>query len=182
MKFLYYKCILVIAVLVASATAKAQESQLLITYTAGNKTLALKKGDHVRMAYPAAKLKVATRKNRKPSPIVGFRGVIDSIAPNKIWLNFGKNKTRAEFLVNEIIAIKKNSNGAILATYLVNYAVIGSSAAIATNSLDINSGATAFSAAFSAFPASIITADLFYPAKPKSKVGHNYNLKVITIY
>jgi hypothetical protein len=49
------------------------------------------------------------------------------------------------------------------------------------SSLDVNNAAPAFAATFALFPAAIITANVFYPTKPKHKVGDGYTIKVITL-
>lgn len=156
----------------------AQENQILLTYTNGE-NLALRKGDYVRLAYPSDKL----ARNNKPGKMVGIRGKIDSIGKNQVWIKINKRtKTALELNVKDIEAIKKSSGAAVLPTLIVNYAVIAGGAILLARSLDVNPAITAFSAVAAIFPASIITANVFYPAKPKKKVGKDYKLDVITVY
>ncbi|TKC00378.1 hypothetical protein [Pedobacter cryophilus] len=159
--------------------SQAQENRILITYQ-NKETKSLKKGDNIRVSYPTAKLDLK-KDNRNPE-ILGFRGKIDSISANQIWLKTDKRSSKNLALnVNDLIALKKISGSSTFFTFLATYAIIGTGAILYTNSLDINSGVTAFAGAFSIFPAAVITANVFYPAKPHKKIGNGYTIKVITI-
>ena len=159
--------------------SQAQENRILITYQ-NKETKSLKKGDNIRVSYPTAKLDL--KKDSRNPEILGFRGKIDSISANQIWLRTDKRSVKRLTLnIDDMIALKKISGSATFFTFLATYAIIGTGAIIYTNSLDINSGVTAFAGAFSIFPAAVITANIFYPAKPHKKIGNGYTIKVITI-
>lgn len=156
----------------------AQQNQLLLTYPSGENST-LRKGDYIRLSYPSDKLP----QNKKPGKMIGLRGKIDSLSKDRVWIKISKRaKTALQLDVENIGAIKKSSGAAILPTLIVNYAIIGGAAILIANSLDVNPAITAFSAVAAIFPASIVTANIFYPAKPKKKVGKDYKLEVITVY
>ncbi len=157
--------------------SRAQENKLLISFP-NISTKSIKKGDNVRLSYPTSKLEV----KRSNKTIVGLRGEIDSIGKNEVWIKTNRRSSKTLKLnVSDIIAIKKASGSAEFFTFLATYAVIGTTFALYVNSLGINSGATAFAAAFSVFPAAVITANVFFPTKPHQKIGNGYSIKVITI-
>jgi hypothetical protein len=161
------------------SSSKAQENRLLISYT--NKTTkSIRKGDNVRLSYPTAKLDI--KKTNKTPRILGFRGKIDSISGKDIWLQTDKKSSKRKILaIKDIIAIKKASGSEAFCTFLATYAIIGTSSALIVNSLDVNPAATTFAGVFALFPAAIITANVFYPTKPRQKIGPGYSIKVITI-
>jgi hypothetical protein len=157
----------------------AQQNQLLINYTDG-KTSAIKKGDLVRLAYPSAKINLNTTK--KLPVLLGFKGKVDSLSADRIWLKVDKRTNkRLDFAVNDIAAIKEVSKSSELLTFIGSFVVIGAASAAVIASLDVNDAAPAFAAAFALFPAAIVTANIFYPTKPKHKVGDGYSIKVITL-
>jgi len=164
---------------IISGSTIAQQNQLLINYSNGE-TNAIKKGDLVRLAYPSEKLALNTTK--KLPELIGFKGLLDSMSTDKIWLKVDKRtKKKMEFIVNDIAAIKEVSKSGELLTFLGSFVVIGASSAAIVASLNVNDAAPAFAAAFALFPAAIVTANIFYPTKPKHKVGDGYTIKVITI-
>ncbi|MBC7654886.1 MAG: hypothetical protein H7098_10490, partial [Oligoflexus sp.] len=91
--------------------------------------------------------------------------------------------TAKQIILNfdDLVGIKKVNKSSELFTFLGTFAVIGTGAALAANAADISAALTAFSAVFSVFPAAIITANVFYPTKPKHKIGEGYTAKIITI-
>lgn len=154
---------------------EAQENKLLVSYHQKEKTLQV--GDRVRLVYPRKLLKVATNKT---SELVGLRGEIDSISEQQIWLKSDvKSKKQLVLNVNDVKAIKKFSGGGMFFTFIATYAAIGAGAYLLTTSLNANDAAPIFAGVFSIFPAAIITADIFYPAKPRIK--KDFKLSVITI-
>lgn len=178
-KMVHKSVLIIIAFCFCLLMSQAQENRILITYQ-NKETKSLKKGDDIRVSYPSAKLDL--KKENKNLKILGFRGKIDSIGANQIWLKTDKRSSKRLILnVNDMIALKKISGSAAFFTFLVTCAIIGTTAVIYTNSLDINPGVPAFAGAFSIFPAAIITANIFYPAKPHKKIGNGYTIKVITI-
>lgn len=159
--------------------ASAQENRLLIVHK-DQSTTALRKGDYVRLAYPSSKLNLD--KKKQFAAVMGFRGHIDSISTDEIWLRVDKRtKKQLSFKVENIFAIKKVSKSSELLTFAGSFLVIGGAAVIATSIADVNPALVAFSGAFSVFPAAIITANVFYPSKPHKKVGEDYTLKIITL-
>jgi hypothetical protein len=161
------------------SSARAQENRLLISYP-NNTSKSIRKGDNVRLSYPTAKLDI--KKTNKTPKILGFRGKIDSISGKEIWLQTDKKSSKRKILaIKDIIAIKKASGSEAFYTFLATYAIIGTSSALIVNSLDVNPAATAFAGVFALFPAAIITANVFYPTKPRQKIGPGYSIKVITI-
>ena len=157
----------------------AQQNQLLINYSNGESN-AIKKGDLVRLAYPSNKLNINTTK--KLPELLGFKGLVDSLSANQIWLKVDKRtKKRMEFVVSDIAAIKEVSKSAELFTFLGTFVVIGATSAVIASTLDVSDAAPAFAGAFALFPAAIITANVFYPTKPKHKVGDGYTISVITL-
>jgi len=159
--------------------AQSQENKLLISFK-DNTSKIVKKGDYVRLSYPSAKL--AIKKSAKMRELLGIRGKVDSIENNQIWLTIDKRTGKKQaFSIADIVAIKRVSKSAELLTFLGTSIVVGGGAVLATNAMDLNSGAVAFAGVFSLFPSAIITANVFYPTKPKRKVGEDYTIKVITI-
>ncbi len=158
---------------------KAQENKILLSFLNG-KTNSIKKGDQVRLSYPVNKLQLKNIKTNQT--VIGFRGKVDSISTSQIYLRVDK-RTAKQIILNfeDLIAIKKVNKSSELFTFLGTFAVIGSGAAIAVNAADISPALTAFAAAFSVFPAAIITANIFYPTKPNHKIGEGYTAKIITI-
>ena len=157
----------------------AQQNQHLINYSDGQ-SKSIKNGDLVRLAYPSSKLTLNTQK--KLPELLGFKGLVDSISTNQIWLKVDKRTNKKlTFEVNDIAAIKEVSKSAELLTFLGTFVVVGASTAAVLTSLDINDAAPAFGAAFAIFPSAIITANVFYPTKPKHKVGDGYTIKIITL-
>ncbi|HET8829324.1 MAG TPA: hypothetical protein VFM79_08270 [Pelobium sp.] len=157
----------------------AQENKILISFD-NTTSKVIKKGDYVRLSYPSSKL--AIKKSGKPQELLGFRGRVDSISTNQVWLKVDKRTDKKQaFAIADIVAIKSVSKSAEFFTFLGSWAVIGGAAILASNAADLNSGAIAFSGVFSLFPAAIITGNVFYPTKPKQKVGEGYSIKVITI-
>lgn len=153
----------------------AQENRLLVSYNQKQKTL--QAGDHVRLVYPRKLLKIASNKT---SELIGLRGEIDSISNQQVWLKIdAKSKKEIILNVEDIKAIKKFSGGGMFLTFITTYVVIGSAAYVATNSLNLSDAAPIFAGVFSVFPAAIITADIFYPAKPR--IEKDFKLSVITI-
>ena len=162
-----------------SATALLESHRLLITYN-DNKTEVIKAGEMVRLAYPANKLNLGRKFKGEEA---GLRGLIDSISKETIYLKIRKGaKENLPLNVKDITAIQKSNFGGTLGVFLLSYAVLGGSAIALTESLDVNPAITAFSAVAAIFPASIITVNMFYPSKPKKKVGKDYKLNVITVY
>ena len=167
------------AICLGSFIVKSQENRILLSY-ANQTTKSIKKGDYVRLAYPSAML--ALKQANKLPEYLGFRGQVDSISLDKIWLRVDKRTSRKqEFMVDDISAIKKVYKSAELLTFIGSFVVIGTSSVLIVNSLDVSPALTAFSGAFSLFPAAILTANAFYPTKPKHKIGDGYTIKVITI-
>ena len=159
--------------------ADAQENKLLISYDNG-KTLSASAGESIRLSYPNSKLDF--KKGNKAPKILGLRGKIDSISKTTIYLKVDKRASKNIALdVKEILAIKKVSGAGTFVTFLTTYAIIGTGAVLLTNQFDTTGAITAFAGAFSLFPAGIITANVFYPAKPHRKVGDGYQIKIITI-
>ncbi len=157
----------------------SQENRLLLSFQ-DNTTKSISKGDYVRLSYPSAKLDL-NRKGKLPE-LLGFRGKVDSIGTDKIWLRIDKRTSKKQvFVVDEIVGIKEMSKSAELLTFIGTSVVIGGAAVVASSALDMNSAFTAFVGAFSIFPAAILTANVFYPTKPTRKVGDGYKIKVITI-
>lgn len=154
---------------------KAQDNRLLVSYHQKQKTLQV--GDHVRLAYPKSLLKI---KNNHASELVGLRGEIDSISNQQIWLKSDvKLKKLIVLNISNIEAIKKFSGGGMFFTFVATYATLGSGAYLLASSSNTNDAAPVFAGIFSIFPAAIITADVFYPAKPRMK--KDLKLSVITI-
>lgn len=159
--------------------AQAQENKILVSFKDSTSAV-IKKGDFVRMAYPSAKLGLANSK--KAPEFLGFRGKVDSISVNEVWLQIDKRTNKKKsFLINDITAIKQVSKSAELFTFLGSWAVIGTGAAVVASAVDLTNGSVIFAGVFSLFPAAILTANVFYPTKPKHKVGEEYTIKVITI-
>lgn len=168
-----------IAICLGSYIAQSQEHKILLSFS-NQTSKTIKKGDYVRLAYPTTKLGI--EKKSKMPEFLGFRGRVDSIAENQIWLMVDKRTNKQKsFTISDISAIKKVSKSAELITFIGSFAVLGTSAVLITNSLDISPALTAFSGVFALFPAAILTANLFYPTKPSHKIGDGYTLKVITI-
>ncbi|MBK0381445.1 hypothetical protein I5M32_00610 [Pedobacter sp. SD-b] len=163
----------------SSVVTLAQENKILLSFAKG-KTDIIKKGDNVRLAYPVSKLQL--RNIRSNQQVIGFRGKVDSITTDKVYLRIDK-RTAKQIILNfdDIMAIKKVNKSSELLTFIGTFAVIGTGAALAANVADISPAITAFSAAFSVFPAAIITANVFYPTKPSRKIGKGYSAKIITI-
>ncbi|MFC5282964.1 hypothetical protein [Pedobacter alpinus] len=171
--------VITLAICLGSYFAQSQENKILLSFS-NQTTKTIKKGDYVRLAYPSNKLEI--KKAGKMPEFLGFRGRVDSIAENQIWLKVDKRTNKQKsFTIADITAIKKVSKSAELLTFIGSFAIIGTSAVLITNSLDISPALTAFSGAFALFPAAILTANLFYPTKPSHKIGDGYTLKVITI-
>ena len=163
----------------ATSVSKAQENKILLSFANG-KTNSIKKGDNVRLAYPVNKLELKNIKTDQK--IIGFRGKVDSITTNQIYLRIDKRTAKLIiFNFDDLIAIKKVNKSSEFLTFLGTFVVIGTGAALAVNAADISPALTAFSAAFSVFPAAIITANVFYPIKPSHKIGEGYTAKIITI-
>lgn len=159
--------------------AHSQENKILISFN-DTTSRVIKKGDYIRLAYPSAKL--AIKKSNKPQELLGFRGKVDSISLDQVWLKIDKRSNKKQnFTISDIEAIKSVSRSAEFFTFLASWAVIGTGTALATNAADLNNGAVAFAGVASIFPAAILTANVFYPTKPKQKVGKDYSIKVITI-
>jgi len=159
--------------------ADAQENKLLISYN-NSKTLSASAGESIRLSYSASKLDF--KKGNNSTKILGLRGKIDSISKTKIYIKVDKRATKNIVLdVNEILAIKKVSGAGTFFSFLTTYAIIGTGAVLLTSQFDSTGAITAFAGAFSLFPAAIITANVFYPAKPHKKVGDGYQIKIITI-
>lgn len=159
--------------------AHAQENMVLLSFNSGTSKV-IKRGDYVRLAYPAAKIDV--KKPNNLQEFLGFRGRVDSISIDKIWLNVDKRtRKQVSFVLADVTAIKKVSKSAEFFTFLASWAVIGSGAALATHAADLNNGAVVFAGIASLFPAAILTANVFYPTKPLRSVGKDYTLTVITI-
>ncbi len=171
--------VITFAICLGAYFAQSQENKLLISFK-DNASKAIKKGDHVRLSYPTAKLDV--KQSAKMPALLGFRGKVDSISLDQIWLRVDKRTAkRKAFSVADIVAIKGVSKSAEFWTFVGTSAVIGGAAVAGTALADLNSGAVAFSGVFSLFPAAILTANVFYPTKPKQKVGEDYTIKVVTI-
>ncbi|MBD3748315.1 MAG: hypothetical protein IE931_02360 [Sphingobacteriales bacterium] len=167
--FLAFLCFLIFS------KVDAQENTLLVSYDQKQKTLQV--GDHVRLVYPRKLLKMTTNKT---SEWVGLRGEIDSISKQQIWLKVDvKSKKEIILNVEDIKAIKKFSGGGMILTFVATYVVMGTAAYLATNSLNLSDAAPLFAGVFSIFPAAIITANIFYPAKPRMK--DDFKLSVVTI-
>ncbi|RKD18222.1 hypothetical protein BCY91_15575 [Pelobium manganitolerans] len=163
-----------------SFIAKSQENKLLITFKDSSSNT-IKKGDYVRMAYPSAKLDIKSKNGRFPE-IVGIRGKVDSISSSEIWLIRDKRSLKKQaFNIADIDAIKEVSKSGELMSFIGSTLVIGTAAVIITDKMELNPGAVAFAGAFSLFPAAILTGNVYYPTKPKKKVGEDYSLDVITI-
>ena len=159
--------------------AYAQQNKLLITYDKG-KNLSVSAGESIRLSYPSAKLDF--KKSKNTPKFLGLRGKIDSISKSNIYLKVDKRASKNIALdVKEILSIKKVSGSVTLLTFLTTYVIIGTGAVLLTNQIDNNIPISAFAAAFSLFPAGIITAKVFYPSKPKRKVGDGYQIKIITL-
>nr|WP_294895027.1 hypothetical protein [uncultured Pedobacter sp.] len=159
--------------------AHSQENKLLISFKDSTSKV-VKKGDYVRLSYPTAKL--ATKKFAKMPELLGFRGRVDSISTEQIWLKIDKRTGKKQaFNVSDIVAIKGVSKSAELFTFLGTSIVVGGAAVLITNVADLNPGAVAFAGVFSLFPSAILTANVFFPTKPRHKVGTDYTIKVITI-
>lgn len=159
--------------------AHSQENKILISFNESTSKV-IKKGDYVRLSYPSAKLNL--QKSGKTKELIGFRGRVDSISQNQVWLKIDKRTDKKQtFEVGDIVAIKSVSKAAEFFTFLGSWVAIGGGAALITNAAELNSGAVAFSGIFSLFPAAILTGNIFYPTKPRQKVGDGYNIKVITI-
>lgn len=159
--------------------AQSQENKILISFK-DNTSKVIKKGDYVRLSYPSSKLDI--KKSTEIPKILGFRGKVDSIAQNQVWLKVDKRTAKKRvFTIDDIVAIKRVSKSAEFLTFLGSWAVIGTGAALVANAADLNSGAVAFAGIFSVFPSAILTANVFYPTKPKHRVGEDYTIKVITI-
>lgn len=163
--------------LLCANTLFAQRNEILLTYK-NQKTSNIKAGDAVRISYPAEKMSTV----RKKTGQVGIRGKIESIGKDKIIMKAVRGKKNLELDINEITAIKKTSSSSMLIALGTTYAVIGGAAIIGTTQADLNPAVTAFSAAAAIFPALIVTTGVFYPAKPKQKVGEDYKIDVITIH
>lgn len=171
--------IITVAICLGSFLVKSQENKILLSFSNG-KTKTIKKGDYVRLAYPSSKLNLKVR--GKLPTYLGFRGKVDSVGIDKLWLKVDKRSSKQQILeIENINAIKKVSKSAELFTFIGSFIVIGTSSVILVNSLEINDAITAFSGAFAIFPAAILTANVFYPTKPTHKIGESYTLKVITI-
>ncbi len=164
---------LVLFLLSASSTLFAQKNKILLTHK-NQKTSSIEAGDNVRISYPGEKL--PTVKNKKGQ--VGIRGKVDAIKKDKIVLKAVRGKN-LELDISEITAIKKTSS--MLPALAGTYAIIGGAALIGTSQADLNSGITAFTTAAAVFPALIITTKIFYPARPKQKVGKDYKMEVIAV-
>ena len=175
-----FKLVLIAFIICLAAIAtQAQENKILLSFANG-KTNSIKKGDLVRLSYPVNKIELKNIKNNKP--LLGFRGKIDSISNDKIWLRIDKRTTKQVILnFNDLVGIKKVNKSAEFFTFLGTFAVIGTGAALAINAADISPALTAFSVVFSVFPAAIITANVFYPTQPNRKIGEGYTAKIITI-
>ncbi|HTN22152.1 MAG TPA: hypothetical protein VL125_16870 [Pelobium sp.] len=159
--------------------AQSQENKLLISFKDSTSKV-VKKGDYVRLSYPSAKLSI--KKSARMQELLGVRGKVDSVGENQIWLKIDKRTGKKQaFNIDDIVAIKRVSKSAELLAFLGTSIVVGGGAVLATNSMDLNSGAVAFAGVFSLFPSAIITANVFYPTKPRHKVGEDYTIKVITI-
>lgn len=169
--------LLAFLLLIFANSSFAQRNEILLTYK-NKKTSNIKAGDAVRISYPAEKLNIGNKKIGQ----IGIRGEIDSIGKNKILMKAIRGKKSLELDVNEITAIKKTASSKMLLTLGVTYAIIGGAAIIATTQSDVNPAVTAFSAAASIFPALILTTNVFYPAKPRQKVGQDYKINVITVH
>lgn len=168
-----------LAICLIACFTQAQENKLLITFK-NNTTKVVKKGDHVRLAYPSSMLQV--EKPGNIPPLLGFRGQVDSIGAESIWLRVDKRTGKKQvFEISNIHAIKGVSKSAELLSFIGSSLVIGGAAVLITDAADMNSGAVAFAGVFSLFPAALLTANVFYPTKPKRTVGEDYTLKVITI-
>ncbi|OAQ39156.1 hypothetical protein A5893_10850 [Pedobacter psychrophilus] len=168
-----------IIICLAALFTKAQENKILLSFANG-KTDIIKKGDQVRLSYPVSKLQLKNIKTNQN--IIGFRGKVDSVSISQIYLRVDKRTAKqVVFNFDDLMAIKKVNKSSELFTFLGTFAVIGSGAALAVNAADISPALTAFAAAFSVFPAAIITANIFYPTKPNHKIGEGYTAKIITI-
>lgn len=162
-----------------SVTALSESHRILITYN-DNKTEVIKAGEMVRLAYPVNKLNLGRKFKGEEA---GLRGLIDSIRKETIYLKIRKGaKDNLALNVKDITAIQKSNFGGTLGVFLLSYGILGGSAIALTQSLDVNPAITAFSAVAAIFPASIITVNMFYPSKPKKKVGKDYKLNIITVY
>ena len=163
----------VLLILFISNTLFAQRNEIVLTHK-NQKTSTIKAGDNIRLSYPAEKLPIGKNKTGQ----VGIRGKIDAIEKDKIVLKAVRGKN-LELDIHEITAIKKTSS--MLPALAGTYAVIGGAALAGTSQADLNSGIKAFSAVAAIFPALIITTKVFYPAKPKQKVGQDYQMEVISV-
>ncbi|WP_304064185.1 hypothetical protein [Pedobacter glucosidilyticus] len=174
------KCLLLtLFALICSATVFSQRHEMLITHQ-NDKTTVIKAGEMVRLSYPANKLNLGSKFKGEEA---GLRGLIDSISKETVFLKIKKDaKDNLALNVKDIIAIQKSNFGSTLGVFLLSYAVLGGSAIFLTESLDVNPAITAFSAVAAIFPASILTANVFHPSKPKKKVGKHYKLDIITVY
>ncbi|QEK52412.1 hypothetical protein FYC62_12680 [Pedobacter aquae] len=174
------KCLLLtLFALMCSATVFSQRHEILITHQ-NNKTTVIKAGEMVRIAYPRNKLNL---EHKFKGEEAGLRGLIDSISKETVFLKIRKGaKDNLALNVKDITAIQKSDFGGTLGVFLLSYAVLGGSAIALTESLDVNPAITAFSAVAAIFPASIITVNMFYPSKPKKRVGKDYKLDMITVY
>ncbi len=172
---------LLITFMVTFFASFAQEKQLLVTYKSGKQSNSIKVGDNVRLTYPAGKLGI--NNSKKSSDLAGFRGVVNAITDSTISF-----KTKASILkpvifnIADLKSIKENRKGALLTTFIVTYAVLGTGAFFTAKAFDLNAGFTAFGAAFAAFPSVLLAANVYYPSKPGKSVGEDYTLKVVTIY
>lgn len=177
---MYIKSLLItFAICLGSYLAQSQENKILISFS-DQTSKTIKKGDYVRLSYPSAKLDL--KKGAKLPNFLGFRGRVDSISRDEIWLRVDKRTTKQRtFVISDITAIKKVSKSAEVLTFIGSFVVIGTSTVLVVNSLDISPALTAFSGVFALFPAAILTANVFYPTKPRHKIGDGYTLKVITI-
>lgn len=157
--------------------ADAQENRLLVMHKHQEKSL--KKGDNIRFAYPSNLLDI---KRKNAEEIIGISGKIDSISKENIWIKTDiKSKTTTRILIKDILSIKKISGGEQFLAFLITYGTIGGSVLAITNALDLNSGIKAFSTVIAVFPAAIITANVWYKAKPSGYKKKNYFISVITL-
>ncbi len=172
---------LVIALMIC-LTANFAHSQvnILLIFSNDSTVKVIQKGDYVRLSYPSTKL--AIKKSKKPQELLGFRGRIDSVGTDQVWLKIDKRTDKKQaFALADIVALKRVSKSAEFFTFIGSWVVIGGGAALATNAMELNQGAVAFAGIFSLFPAAILTGNVFYPTKPKEKVGDGYSIKVVTI-
>jgi hypothetical protein len=155
----------------------AQHNEILLTYK-NQKTSTIKAGDAVRISYPGEKLAHASKKKDQ----VGIRGKIETIGKDKIVMKALRGKANLELDINEITAIKKTPSHTMLIALGSTFAIIGGAAILGTTAADLNPAVTAFSTAASVFPALILTTSVYYPAKPRQKVGEDYKMEVITVH